>query len=102
MILHCVFIRFRQDVTASEKEAIYAGIAALKDVIGGIVDVKGGPNVSPEGLDSGYADGFAVTFENAAARDAYLDHPDHRAVGEKIVAAAAGGQSGILVFDMKV
>ncbi|PRX11753.1 Dabb family protein [Martelella mediterranea] len=102
MILHCVFIRFQQEVTVAEKQAIYTDIAALKGVVDGIVDVKAGPNVSPEGLDSGYVDGFTVTFENAAARDAYLDHPDHKAVSEKIVAAAAGGMSGIFVFDMKI
>nr|WP_272214198.1 Dabb family protein [Marinicella sp. W31]MDC2877733.1 Dabb family protein [Marinicella sp. W31] len=81
---------------------MFTGITALKGIIDGIVDVKAGPNVSPEGLDSGYADGFVVTFENAAARDVYLEHPDHKAVAGEIVAAAAGGMSGILVFDMKV
>ncbi len=102
MIMHCVFIRFRQEAGAEEKQALYDEIAGLKRVIPGIVDFKSGANVSPEGLDSGYGDGFIVTFEDSAARDSYLDHPDHRAVGEKIVAAAAGGISGILVFDMAV
>jgi len=101
MIFHCVFVRFRADVPATEKQAIYDGIAALKNVIDGIIEVKSGANVSPEGLDSGYCDGFIVTFENAAARDVYLDHPDHKAVGERLVAAAAGGISGLLVFDMR-
>ena len=102
MIMHCVFIRFRQEAGAEEKQALYDEIAGLKRVIPGIVDFKSGANVSPEGLDSGYGDGFIVTFEDSAARDAYLDHPDHQAVGEKLVAAAAGGISGILVFDMAV
>ncbi|TCT37311.1 Dabb family protein [Martelella mediterranea] len=102
MIMHCVLVRFRSEVQAEEKQAIYDGIAALQSVIDGIVDVKAGPNVSPEGLDCGYMDGFVVTFENAGARDTYLDHPDHKAVGYKLVEAAAGGQSGILVFDWKV
>ncbi|WP_174801893.1 Dabb family protein [Martelella limonii] len=102
MIMHCVFIRFPQETGSDEKQALYDEISALKRVIPGIVDVKAGANVSPEGLDSGYADGFVVTFEDAAARDAYLEHPDHQAVGAKIVAAAVGGISGILVFDMKI
>lgn len=102
MILHCVLVRFRPDVTAEHKQSLYDAIAALKPVIDGIIDVKGGPNVSPEGLDCGYVDGFVVTFENSAARDVYLDHPDHRAIGRQIVEAATGGQSGILVFDMRL
>ena len=102
MILHCVLIRFRPDVTADQKQVLYDDIVALKPVVDGMVDVKSGPNVSPEGLDCGYMDGFIVTFEDAAARDTYLDHPDHKSVGLRIVEAATGGISGILVFDMKV
>ena len=45
-------MRFRQDITADEKQAIYDEIAALKDVVDGLIEVKAGPNVSPEGLDS--------------------------------------------------
>jgi hypothetical protein len=102
VIVHCVFVRFRPDVPATERQAIYDGIAALKNVIDGIIEVRSGSNVSPEGLDSGYSDGFIVTFENVAARDVYLGHPDHRIVGDRLIAAAAGGTSGLLVFDMPV
>ena len=102
MIMHCVFIRFRQETSGEEKQALYDEVAGLKRVIPGMVDVKSGANVSSEGLDSGYADGFVVTFEDTAARDDYLEHPDHKAVSEKLVAAAAGGISGVLVFDMRV
>ncbi|HVX80463.1 MAG TPA: Dabb family protein, partial [Devosiaceae bacterium] len=41
-------------------------------------------------------------FDTAAARDAYLVHPDHQAVGARIVAAAEGGPAGILVFDFEL
>ncbi len=49
MILHCVFLRFKAATASSEKQAIFEAIAALKDVIPGIIDVKYGQNVSPEG-----------------------------------------------------
>ena len=101
MILHCVFVRFKAAVQRAEKQAIYDAIAALKDVTPGIVEVRSGPNVSPEGLNGGFRDGFIVSFENAEARDAYLVHPDHVAIGDKIVAATDGGLAGVLIFDLE-
>lgn len=102
MILHCVFLRFKAAVQLAEKQAIYDSIAALKDVIPGILDVRSGPNVSPEGLNGGFRDGFIVSFENAEARDGYLVHPGHVAVGDRIVASTDGGLAGLMVFDMDV
>jgi len=102
MILHCVFLRFKAAITAPEKQSIFEAVVALKQVIPGILDVKYGPNVSPEGLHGGFVDGFAVTFESAEARDAYLIHPEHVAVGERIVSSTDGGLAGLLVFDLNI
>jgi hypothetical protein len=102
MILHCVFLRFKASVQAQDKQSLYEAVAALKQVVPGMLDVKHGPNVSPEGLNGGFLDGFVVTFESPEARDAYLDHPDHVAVGDRIVAATDGGLAGLLVFDLVV
>lgn len=102
MIRHCVFIRFRPEVSAAERNALFDAIAALKDRLPGIVAVHVGANVSPEaGMDKGYSDGFVVDFDGAAARDAYLEDADHRAVGARLVAAAEGGVDGILVYDIE-
>jgi hypothetical protein len=102
MILHCVFLRFKAAVAAPEKQSIFEAVVALKQVIPGILDVKYGPNVSPEGLHGGFVDGFAVTFESPEARDAYLIHPEHVAVGERIVSSTDGGLAGLLVFDLNI
>ncbi|MDI6837978.1 Dabb family protein [Ciceribacter thiooxidans] len=102
MIRHCVFLRFKAATQAADKQAIYEGITALKDVIPGIVEVACGPNVSTEGLDGGFVDGFIVTFEDAEVRDYYLQHPAHLEVAERIVRATDGGLSGVLVFDMEI
>ncbi len=75
MIQHCVFLRFKAAVQEAEKQAIYAAIADLKDVVPGMLEVKAGANVSPEGLTGGYNDGFIVTFEDEMVRDYYLKHP---------------------------
>lgn len=102
MILHCVFLRLKSAMTQDEKRALFEAVAALQQVIPGIIDVKYGPNVSPEGLHGGFVDGFAVTFESPEARDAYLVHPDHVAVGERIVSSTDGGLAGLLVFDLNL
>ncbi len=102
MILHVVLVRFKAALQQSEKQEIYEEIAALKDVVPGIVDLRYGPNVSPEGLNGGFVDGFVVTFESREARDAYLVHPRHVAVGERIVGSADGGLSGLIIFDLAI
>ena len=40
-----------------------------------------------------------VDFENSAARDDYLPHPAHQAVGKMIVGITEGGVDGITVLD---
>lgn len=102
MILHCVFLRLKSAMTPEEKQSLFQSVVALKDVIPGILDLKFGPNVSPEGLHGGFVDGFAVTFQDADARDAYLVHPEHVVVGERIVSSTDGGLAGILVFDLNI
>jgi len=102
MIRHCVWIKFRADVDAAERAAIYADLEALVGRIDGLERASFGANVSPEGLGQGFADGFMMDFADATARDAYLVDPDHKAAGARLAAAAEGGVAGILVFDMDV
>ena len=49
--------------------------------IPGILSMEHGVNNSPEKLNQGFTHVFQVTFTNAAARDAYLPHPAHKAFG---------------------
>jgi hypothetical protein len=100
MILHCVFVRFKSALQAAEKQEIYDAIAGLKTVVPGILDLKTGPNISTEGLNGGFLDGFIVTFESPEARDAYIAAPGHIAVAERIIAASEGGLSGLIVYDL--
>ena len=100
-IRHCVFLKFRADVSASEKQSIYEQLAAL-GVHLEIDRMSYGPNVSPEGLHQGFVDGFTMDFPNAAARDAYLVDSKHKEAGTRLVAALEGGVKGLLVFDIEV
>lgn len=102
MIRHCVFIRFKADVSSAERASILSDIAALKPLIDGYLTVHIGGNVSPEGLGKGFADGFVIDFRDAKARDAYLVHPDHEKAGGRIVAASDGGVDGVLVYDLEI
>ena len=48
MILHCVFLRLKTAMTNDDKQSLFEAIAALKQLIPGILDIKYGPTVSPE------------------------------------------------------
>jgi len=99
-IRHCVFYKFRTDVPQQERDAIHAELGALRDRVSGILNFSFGPNVSPEPLARGYADGFTMDFRDTAARDAYLIDKAHQRAGARLVAALEGGVEGLLVFDL--
>lgn len=102
MIRHIVILRFRPEITEAEKARIYADLDSLRELVPGFVGMSYGPNVSPEGLGQGFADGFSMDFSDAAARDTYLEHPEHKAAGSRLVAALEGGRDGLIVFDMEL
>ena len=99
MIRHVVLVRFREAVSATEIAAIFQQLDDLRQKLAGMKVFCHGSNVSPEGLARGYTHAFTVDFIDAAARDAYLAHPDHEAAGARLVKAAEGGLSGLLVLD---
>lgn len=102
VVKHLVILRFRQDLLAAEIEAIMQAVADLQGVIPGIVDFAWGPYSSPEGLNRGFTHAFVTTFASPAARDAYLPHPAHVQVVDKILPALEGGLDGALAFDFDV
>jgi len=102
MIRHCVFVNYRPSFGRAERDAINADLAGLQAKIEGMLGFDAGRNVNPEGLGHGYDDGFLIDFRDAAARDAYLVHPEHQAIGARIVGAAEGGTDGIFVFDFQL
>ena len=102
MIRHIVLVNFRDDVSDEHKAGIYAELRALVGKIDGLESASFGPNVSPEGLSKGFRDGFTMDLRDAESRDRYLADPDHQAAGAKLVAAAAGGVDGLIVFDLRI
>jgi hypothetical protein len=101
MIRHCVFYAFRAEIGSGERAAIHADLDALRHVVDGMGEMRFGGNVSPEPFARGFTDGFTIDFRDAAARDAYLVHPDHQKAGARLVAAIDGGTNMLFVFDIE-
>ena len=103
MIKHIVLIQFSDEISSSQREAIYQSVANLEQFVTGWQGFVAGANVTPEvGMDKGYNGGFVIDFADEATRDAYLIHPEHQKAGAGIVAAAVNGIDGIMVFDLAV
>lgn len=81
-VRHVVVFKYKKEATAAQIKEVTDAFRALKGKIPGIVSFEQGPNISPEKLDQGFSHVYLLTFENAAARDAYLPHPDHNKFGE--------------------
>ncbi len=81
---HLVLFRFKPTASAQEIAGLIEHFGRLPREIPGILGFEHGQNNSPEGLAKGLTHAFLVTFENAAARDAYLPHPAHKAFVERL------------------
>lgn len=102
MIRHIVLLRLQPDQTEAAIADLFAELHQINGKVPGLQAVTSGKSESPEQMERGYMHGFIVDFSDWAALQAYQDHPDHKALGAKLVAAAEGGLDGILVFDLPV
>lgn len=103
MIRHIVALKFQNHISSEKKAELYRELAALSEHIDGILDFRSFMNVSPEiQLVRGFHDVFWFDFSDAHVRDTYLEHPAHKAVGAKLVAAMQGGLDGIFVADVEL
>jgi hypothetical protein len=97
VIEHVVLIKPRTGVVESDVAALRAGLARMRGLIPGIVDIVYGDNISSEGKDLGCTQGFIVTFQDRIAFDGYLPHPEHLVVVPLVRAVA----DEVLVFDIE-
>ncbi len=99
-VKHVVVFKYKQSATAGQIQEVTAAFKALKNKIPGIVSFEYGVNNSPEKLNKGFTHIYLLTFTDAAARDAYLPHPEHKKFGELL------GKLGVLeepfVVDFEV
>ena len=94
-VQHIALFRFKPAATAQMVQRATDELRRLSKVIPGIMDFSIGTNNSPEGLADGLTHGFVMTFQDAAARDAYLPHPEH----EKFKAFVLPHIERVVVFD---
>ena len=99
-VKHIVVFKYKASATVEQIGEVTAAFKALKGKIPGILSLEYGVNNSPEKLNKGFTHVYLLTFENAAARDAYLPHPEHKKFGDLL------GRLGVLeepfVVDFEV
>lgn len=96
-IKHLVLLKYKPSASKAQIDKNFADLGGLQAKIPGILDFAGGPYSSGEGLNQGYTHGFAMTFSTAAARDAYLPHPEHETVKQSILPLI----DGVIAFDFE-
>lgn len=82
---HLALAKFKPGTAAQTIQEFFEAIGKLRDVLPGILDYSWGANNSIEGLDQGFTHAFVMTFQDAAAREAYLHHPAHEKARDGIL-----------------
>ncbi|WP_420334229.1 Dabb family protein [Roseibium sp.] len=100
MIRHIVLIKFKPEVSEDTIRGFFQELREIREQVSGILDITSGRSESPEQIERGYMHGFVVDFEDWDALERYQTHPDHKALGGKLVANAIGGLDGMLVLDI--
>ena len=80
---------------------VIAALGLFAQRLAGVVSFEGGPNRDFEAKSPSFGQGFVIRFSDRAALAGYADHPEHRALGARLVAACRGGADGIMVFDIE-
>jgi hypothetical protein len=97
-VKHIVLLKFKDGTATDQIENVLQEVLDSTETIPGIEDYVAGPNSSPEGQNQGYTHALIMTFTDAAARDAYLPHPEN----ERIKSGLAAIVDSMLVFDFEV
>lgn len=102
MINHIVLLDMPSAHDRAELSAVMNGIDALRASISGFTHFEHGPNRDFERMSQDCRYAFMCRFDDVVAAQAYLENPDHIALGKRLVALCNGGPSGIRVIDMDV
>ena len=94
---HIVLFKPRAAATEEEKQQMRQALLSLGAKIPGILSLSCGFNFSERA--AGYEVGFVVRFRDRAALEAYLPHPEHRAVVERYVRPVS---ESVIVVDYEV
>jgi hypothetical protein len=97
-VKHIVLLKFKEGTADDQIQNVFDSILDITENIPGIEDYVSGPNSSPEGMSQGYTHALIMTFTDAAARDAYLPHPEH----ERVKSAMMPFIESLLAVDFEV
>ncbi|MFC7685318.1 Dabb family protein [Ureibacillus sp. GCM10028918] len=78
MIEHIVLIKFSPATTLKQIQELIDRTLQLKEKIPGVLDIQQGINFSER--SKGYDVGLTARFENRAALENYLPHPEHQKI----------------------
>ena len=78
MIKHIVCFKFKNEVNQNSIFQISELFFSLVVKIPEILNMEGGENNSPEGLNKEFSHCFIISFKNEDARRNYLPHPEHK------------------------
>ena len=81
-VRHIVIFKYKPGTTPDQIRQVTDAFRALRSKIPGITAFEDGVNNSPEGKNLGFTHVYQLTFEDVAARDAYLPHPEHEKFGQ--------------------
>jgi len=99
-IVHLALFQWKQSLGERELAALRQEFAALQAVIPDIKSFRWIRNNSTESLDKGFQEGICLEFDDAQARQRYLEHPAHVAFAQEImIPALERGLDSVLVFD---
>lgn len=84
VLRHVVLFKFKDSVKPEEVQEVVDAFRGLPKKIDAIIDFEYGTDVGVENLSAGFTHCFFVTFKDAAGRDAYLPHPDHKVFGDLV------------------
>jgi hypothetical protein len=97
-VKHIVLLKFKEGTAEEQIAKFFDDVLDLSETVPGIDDYVSGTNCSPEGAAQGLTHGFIMTFSEAAARDAYIVHPEH----ERFKTLALTVVETMLIFDFEV
>lgn len=92
---HVVCFKFKSDAPPQDIAKVEKAFEALKSKIPLVTALEWGTNLSKEKRDKGFTHCFVLTFKAEKDRDAYIEHPEHKAFG-KIVGPVL---DDVFVFD---
>ena len=97
-IKHIALFKFKEGTTEEQIQKSFDELIELSENVPGIEEYVAGANNSQEGMNKGYTHGFVMTFTDAAARDAYIPHPEHERVKSFVLPLIEEA----VVFDFEV